>query len=227
MPQLPHELEFVVGVPFSGTTEQRDGFDVYLPAGAGGPLPAVVVVPGPAPAAYPFRPRQWPVYQGYSRLVAERGVVGVVVDQPYHGVADAAAQAAELARVVAAVRALDEVDAERVAVWAFSGGALLVGRWLGESPEWLRCLALSYPLVDPADEVRLGRPLVVTRVGRELPERQVTVDGLLERAKGVRAAVQVVDVPDGQHAFDVLDHTEQSRAAVVEAVDLVLAYLKA
>jgi hypothetical protein len=223
MPQLPHEMEFVVEVPFSGTTEQRDGFDLYRPAGAEGPLPAVVVVPGPAPAAYPFRPRQWPVYQGYGRMVAERGAVGVVIDQPYHSPADWAEQAEELARVVEVVRAADEVDGDRVALWAFSGGALLVGRWLGESPEWLRCLAFSYPLMGAGGEVRPGRPLVVTRVGRELPERQVTVDAFLERATGV----QVVEVPDGQHAFDVLDHTEQSRNAVVTAVDLVLGHLTA
>jgi dienelactone hydrolase len=216
-------MEFVVDVPFSGTTEQRDGFDLYLPAGAGGPLPVVVVVPGPAPARYPFRPRSWPVYQGYSRLVAQRGVAAVVVDQPYHDVADAAAQAEELARVVEVVRTAVEVDAGRVAVWAFSGGALLVGRWLGESPEWLRCLALSYPLVDPEHEVSPGRPIVLTRAGKESPERQATVDAFLGRASGVR----VVDVPDGQHAFDVLDHTEQSRNAVRDGVDLVLGHLTA
>ncbi|HWO67025.1 MAG TPA: hypothetical protein VNO31_44040, partial [Umezawaea sp.] len=120
------------------------------------------------------------------------------------------------------VRAADEVDGDRVALWAFSGGALLVGRWLVESPKWLRCLAFSYPLMEATDDVRPGRPLVVTRVGRELPERQVTVDRFLEHAPDV----QVVDVPDGRHAFDVLDHTEQSRNAVRKAVDLVLGHLK-
>ncbi|MCS7478066.1 hypothetical protein ACFFQW_13655 [Umezawaea endophytica] len=223
MPQLPHEMEFVVEAPFSGAVEQRDGYDLYLPPGVKKPVPAVVVVPGPAPARYPFRPRQWPVYQGYSRLVAARGVAGVVVDQPYHSVEDVAEQAEVVARVVEAVRAADEVDGDRVAVWAFSGGALLVGRWLGESPEWLRCLAFSYPLLGSADEVRPGRPLVVTRVGLELPERQVTVDRLLEQAPDA----QVVEVPDGQHAFDVLDHTEQSRNAVEQAVGLVLGHLGA
>ncbi|HWO64032.1 MAG TPA: hypothetical protein VNO31_28775, partial [Umezawaea sp.] len=68
MAQLPHEVEFVVEAPFAGAVEHRGGYDLYLPPGAEGPLPAVVVVPGPAPAAYSFRPRQWPLYQGYGRL---------------------------------------------------------------------------------------------------------------------------------------------------------------
>jgi hypothetical protein len=32
-------------------------------------------------------------------------------------------------------------------------------------------------------------------------------------------------VPDGRHGFDVLDHTAQSRHAVIEAVDLVSEHL--
>jgi len=31
-----------------------------------------------------------------------------------------------------------------------------------------------------------------------------------------------VDVPDGQHAFDILDDTDESRAAIERALDLVL-----
>jgi hypothetical protein len=32
----------------------------------------------------------------------------------------------------------------------------------------------------------------------------------------------VIEVPDGQHGFDFLDRTEQSRRAVIEAADLVV-----
>jgi dienelactone hydrolase len=221
MAQAPHELEFVVEVPFAGTVSQHADFDVYRPEGAGAPLPAVIIVPGPSPAVYPIRPTHWPVYQGYSRLVANRGVVGVILDQPFHAPSLWAEPAEALPGLVESVRELDGVDADRIAVWAFSGGALLVGEWLAKSPEWLRCLALTYPLLNEPEAVRPGRPLVLTRVGRELPERQVTVDRFL--ATGVD--VRVVDVPDGQHGFDVLDHTEQSRHAVLEATDLVLGHL--
>ncbi|MET1072748.1 MAG: hypothetical protein ABWY11_08905 [Umezawaea sp.] len=223
MAQAPHELEFVVGTPFTGTTGQVDGYDAYLPPDADGPLPAVVVVTGPSPAVYPIRPREWPVYQGYARLLAERGVVAVIADPPYHSPAAWPDASADVAKAVEAVRAADGVDADRVALWAFSGGALLTGRWLAESPGWLRCLALSYPMMNPADAVAPGRPIVLTRVGLETAELQTTVDAFL--AGGVDA--HVVHVPDGRHTFDVLDHTEQSRNAVVEAVDLVVGHLTA
>jgi len=224
----PHELEFVVDVPACGTVRRHTGFDVHRPDGVDEPLPAVVLVPGPSPAQYPIRPRDWPTYRGYGQLLAGRGVVGVVVDQPFHGFTEWPASAEDLAEIVESVRALDGVDATRIAVWAFSGGAMLVGRWLAESPDWLRCLALTYPMWltpdadTPADMVAPGRPLLLTRVGRELPDRQAMVDRFLARAHATGTDVRVIDVPDGQHGFDALDHTEQSRQAVLEATDLVV-----
>ena len=120
------------------------------------------------------------------------------------------------------VRDLDGVDAGRVAVCAFSGGAMLVRPRLAGSPDWLRCLALSYPMWDAVPPAEPGRPLVLTRAGREEPQRQVQVDAFLSATAGVR----VVDVPDGRHGFDVLDHTDESRRAVLEAVDLVAGFLR-
>jgi acetyl esterase/lipase len=33
--------------------------------------------------------------------------------------------------------------------------------------------------------------------------------------------VEVIDVPGGQHGFDMLDHTDESRRAVEQAADWV------
>ena len=78
MAMAPHEMEFVVDAPASGTVRRHDDFDVDLPEAAGA-LPAVVIVPGPSPAVYPVRPRDWPLFTGYGRLLASRGV-GVPVE---------------------------------------------------------------------------------------------------------------------------------------------------
>jgi dienelactone hydrolase len=233
--QGPHELEFVVRVPPTGTVVERPDYDLYRPDGLDDPLPAVVFVPGPLPAEWPIRARGWPMFQGYGRLVAGRGALGFVLDRPYHAMGDWPAMAEDLAATIEAIRALDEVDAERIAVWAFSGGGLLVGRWLADSPAWLRCLALTYPVLatpdtdgptPPADLVRPGRPLVLTRVGREQPDRRATVEAFLSRADATGTAVRIIDVPDGQHGFDLADHTDQSRRAVIEATDLVVGHLR-
>src|SRR5262245_12689468 len=163
MARPPHELDFVLDVPEHGTTSRHDDFDLYLPEAAGS-LPAVVIVPGMLPAGYPIRPRNWPVYRGYGRLLARLGVAAVVAEVPFHDPAELPAPARALARIVESVRALDEVAGDRVAVWAFSGAAMLTDQWLAESPDWLRCLALSYPMWLAPPDLGRGRPLVVTRV---------------------------------------------------------------
>jgi acetyl esterase/lipase len=228
----PHELPFVLEVPATGTVTRQDDFDIYRPDGGDQPLPAVVFVPGPMPAEFPARPRTWPVYQGYGRLMVSRAVIAVVLDLPYHAVNQWPQATEALGSVIESVRALEAVDADRMAVWAFSGGGLLVGRWLAQSPQWLRCLALTYPMLampsDPAEQavaIQPGLPLVLTKVGRESASIQATVDEFLSVAARAGTVVDIVEVPDGQHGFDLLDHTEASRRAVVEAADLVIDHL--
>jgi acetyl esterase/lipase len=223
----------VLDVPVTGMVTRHDEFDIYRPDGADQSLPTVVFVPGPMPAEFPARPRTWPVYEGYGRLMAGRGVIAVVPDLRYYAIDQWPQAAEDLLAVIESVRALEAVDAGRIAVWAFSAGGLLVGRWLGQSPQWLRCLALNYPLLampaDPAEQaaaVQPGRPLVLTRVGRESPGIQATVDGFLSAAARTGAVVDVVEVPDGRHGFDMLDHTEASRRAVTAATDLVMDHLQ-
>lgn len=228
----PHELTFVLDVPPADTIEQLDDFDVYR--SADGPLPAVIIVPGASPAAYPIPPRRWPVYEGYGNLMASRGVAGVVLELPYHDIAEWSLLAEDLPGLVESVRALDCVDADRVAIWAMSAGGLLTGRWLAETPPWLRGLALSYPVLAtpeprpmPADAIQPGRPLVLTKVGLERPDWQASVDRFLGTADATGAEVCVIDVPNGHHGFDALDHTEESRTAVIEAADFVVENLTA
>jgi hypothetical protein len=40
------------------------------------------------------------------------------------------------------------------------------------------------------------------------------------------APVRVIDVPNGHHAFDCTDDTDESRAAIGEALDAVLRHMR-
>ncbi|HEX8631804.1 MAG TPA: dienelactone hydrolase family protein, partial [Catenuloplanes sp.] len=177
-----------------------------------------------------------PVYQGYGSLVAAREAVGVTVDHRLYDTADYPTAAADVVAAVEVARADPRVDADRVAVWFFSGGGLLMADWLRTPPAWLRCVAATYPIlaplpdwvVDPrfrpveaiADAGEL--PVVLTRVGRERPQIAATVETFVAAAGASGARLQVIDVPNGQHGFDMLDHTDESRVAVQRAVDAVL-----
>jgi acetyl esterase/lipase len=219
--------------------ERIGAVDLYLPASPD-PAPAIVFVHGgPIPAEQRPTPRDWPVYRGYGSLTAARGAVGVTVDHRLYSPVAYPEVAADVRAAVQTARDHPRVDADRVAIWVFSGGGLIWGDWLADPAPWLRCLAATYPRLAPRAEVTLDerfqpieavreagdRPLVLTRVGLENPELAQTVEEFVAAAQAVNAPLRIIDVPNGHHGFDLLDHTDESRAAVNEAMDLVLSAL--
>ena len=236
----PYLQPFVL--PLAEARRDRDGsLDFYWPDGSDAEnLPAIVFVHGgPVPADRRPTPRDWPVYVGYGSLAASRGVLGVTVDHRLHSVDDFPLAAADVAAAVERVRKLAGVDRDRVALWFFSGGGLLAADWLASPPPWLRCLAASYPVLAPpsgeldarfrpveAVQAAGALPIMLTRVGRERAEIAATVEAFLAEAELRQVQVKVIDVPEGQHAFDVLDHTASSRAAVREAMSWVVTTLR-
>ncbi len=223
-------------------TERHGNVDLYLPAQPAEPVPQPAIVfvhGGPIPAALSPTPRDWPVFQGYGSLAAARGFVGVTVDHRLHDLAGYPTAAEDVAGAVETARADPRVDAERLAIWFFSGGGLLMGDWLRTPPAWLRCVAATYPLLAapaggfidprfrPAEAVgSAGQlPLVLTRVGRERPHIAPTVNAFVAAARAAGARLEVIDVPGGQHGFDHLNDTDESRTAITSAMDAVAATL--
>jgi dienelactone hydrolase len=218
--------------------ERHDSLDLYVPDDVVQPRPVVLFVPGgPLPAEVQPRPRDWPVFQGYASLVAARGVVGAVVDHRLHSPDAFATAATDVQAAIESLRSDPRVDAQRLALWFFSGGGLLAADWLREPPAWLRMLALSYPLLAPFPGWPVSErfdpigalastgdlPIVLTRVGREHPGIAEAVGAFVDASS--KARLEIVDVPEGRHSFDVLDNDDASRDAIVRAADLVTAAL--
>jgi hypothetical protein len=230
----PYLNPFVLPVP--EVSIEHSDIDRYVPDAAG-PVPAVVLAHG-GPIPPELRPRDWPVYVGYGALLAAAGVMGVMTDHPLHSPAHYAHSAQRIAAVVDRVRADERVDADRIALWFFSGGGLLMADYLRDQPPWLRCLAATYPVlaapaqfgVDPRFSPIEAAPLfhgrlVLTRVGLERPAFAESVTQFIDAISP--EALLVVDVPNGQHGFDYLDHTEESRGSVMTAVTAVVRALTA
>ncbi|WP_405090352.1 hypothetical protein OG767_22305 [Micromonospora sp. NBC_01392] len=236
------ETQFVLDPP-AAPVERHGEVDLHLPTGDG-PHPAVVVVHGvPGPPDAPDA-RDWPLYRGYGALLADQGVVVALPRLAVTSPDDLRTVAARVADAADLLRADPRVDPQRLALWFFSGAGLLLGDWLRDPPRWLRGLAATYPLLAPLPEwppvdprfhpldalttVDAGRPpLVLTRAGRERPEVTSTIAAFTAAATRHGLPLHLVDVPDGRHGFDALDHTEESRAAVRAARDALLALLTA
>src|SRR5262249_20351568 len=128
-------------IPVQTRTAERAGrVDLYLPDETARPAPAAVFIHGgPVPTEPQPTPRRWPVFQAYGSLCATRGVVGVTVDHRLHSVSSYPVAAGDITEAVELVRADPHVDADRIALWFFSGSGLLTANWLRTPPDWLRC----------------------------------------------------------------------------------------
>ncbi|GAA4617282.1 hypothetical protein GCM10023108_33530 [Saccharopolyspora hordei] len=97
--------------------------DVHHPDGPG-PHPAVVFVHGgPVPEDAVPTPRDWEGFLGHGALVAASGLVGITFNHRLHTDQHYPEAADDVAAVIERTRELEEVDADRIALWCFSGGA--------------------------------------------------------------------------------------------------------
>jgi dienelactone hydrolase len=177
---------------------------------------------------------------GYARLAAAAGLVGVTLDHRLHDVGDYGRAAADVTAAVELVRADPRVDADRVALWFFSGAGLLTADWLTKPPAWLRCLAASYPILAPLPNWGLAGsrfhpvravahagalPVVLLRAGRETAEIAATVEAFVTAAEDCGARLELVDVPNGHHGFETLDAPEEVGPALRHAMRSVATHL--
>ncbi|GAA1562639.1 hypothetical protein GCM10009804_19150 [Kribbella hippodromi] len=238
MTDLPAYLRpFVLGV-LEGSDVRVDRLgelDLYRPPGTARGGAILFVHGGPGPDGLEVLPRDWPVYKGYATAAARLGVVTAVVDHSLiRGLDRLVTAADEVEAAVGVLRSDPRVDPDRVGLWFFSGAGLLAGEWLDSRPDWLRFVALTYPrlatppgvdeLVNAAEVVGKHKdlPVLLTRAGLESEE----LDGpVAEFVSAGGAALDIIDVPKGHHGFDMLDHTEESRAAVTKALDWAIAHL--
>ncbi|MFG1908910.1 nuclear transport factor 2 family protein [Kribbella sp. NPDC048928] len=238
MTDLPAYLRpFVLGV-LEGSDVRVDRLgeiDLYRPPGTARGGAILFVHGGPGPAELEVMPRDWPVYKGYATAAARRGLVAAVVDHSLiHGLDRLVEAADEVEAAVGVLRSDPRVDPDRVGLWFFSGAGLLAGEWLDSRPDWLRFVALSYPLlatppgvddlVTAADVIGNLKdlPVLLTRAGLE---REELAGPVAEFVSAGGTALDIIDVPKGHHGFDMLDHTEESRAAVTKALDWAIAHL--
>lgn len=233
-------------VPVDPVVPERLGsIDVYRPPQApDGPLPVVVFVHGgPRPAEQEPTPRDTPLFQGYASLAAQTGAIGVMFNHRLHDSSLCPTAADDVAAAVNDARALEGADPDRVVIWAFSGGGLLMADWFAAPPPWLRGVAVSYPLLGSVHGFGIvvnsrfhavdslsgagNLPILLTRVGREQGEIASLVAAFVSAAAENKAHVDIIDLPDGQHAFDMFDDTDTSRQAVHQAMTWVQTTLNA
>jgi dienelactone hydrolase len=190
--------------------------DVYRPAGHQGGVPVVVLVHGEAAPAALRGVRGWGQYAGWGRLLAAQGLAAVVFEHRAIREAGIAAVDAEVDAAIAAVagRAGElGLDGGRLGVAGFSAGAMLAARAVARAPHRLRCAALCYGPLEVAPDPAMP-PLLVVRAGRDHLDLNRAIEAFVAAALAANLPVELVNHPDGHHAFDTVDDTDASRRVI-------------
>lgn len=224
--------------------------DVYRPSGSSGALPAVFFVHGDADPVHLVGAKRWGQYVSWAEAVASMGVAAVTFDH------SSTERLTRLDRVLGEIdQALDfvrtegprlGVDANRLALWACSGGVPLALSAVMRRPEGIRCAVALYGPCDlrpmrslagaevPADDLAqasplalledlgLPWPLLCIQAALDRPEINQTIDAFLAACHTRGLPAQLLVHEQGHHAFDVRDEGPRSD----ELIRAILAFLR-
>jgi acetyl esterase/lipase len=131
--------------------QTRLKFDAYLPADSK-THPVVVLISGGGAEGAPRDWRDAGVYQSYGRLLAASGLVAIPYTKRYArgpvGTANGAEDTRDLLAYVREHAGELHADKDRIALWAFSAGGLMLAPFLVDPPACVRAIACFYCVSD-------------------------------------------------------------------------------
>jgi acetyl esterase/lipase len=236
------ELRFDLSRPWDAAPEAR--------------LPLVVLVHG-GPIPEGASAKNMGIFQSLGRLLAASGLAAVAFSHRFHKASmllEAAGDLRDVLRHLQAGAAEYGLDADRVALWAFSGGGPFLSSALRDAPPYVKALVAYYAVLDlrerppgaaaggpedltddtreafsPAYHVgkrgRSAPPILVARAGADNPWLNAGIDRFVARALEANAEIEVLNHPDGRHGFDLLDDVPRSHEILRRTLDFLRARL--
>jgi acetyl esterase/lipase len=228
--------------------------DVYVPPPhtTAGLRPVVFFVHG-GPIAPDMKPKDWGVFRSYGALAAVSGFVAVTFNHRLFAAEDYGRAWEDVTAAVEFVRGAStrfQADPDRTALWVFSGGGPFLGPALRQPPSHLAALVSYYGLLDPrgsrdakgtpmaedlarrfspVEALESGSgpfpPVLIARAGKDDPSINTSVEAFARAAWAKGVVLDVLNHPDGQHGFDVLNDEDRSREVIRRTLDFLRARL--
>ncbi len=229
-------------VVFSRPGGQELKADVYMPE-TPGVYPVVLLVSGGSVNDW----RTARFYTDFGRLLAAQGFVGVSYDKRYARTQDSVIAAHEdtLALIEHMRRNAPKygVDPARVCTWHFSAGGRLAGSMLQEGAPVTSVVAtysiLSFgegdsdPKLAPHSALNQAKqradkfpPVLVVRAGRDNKMLNDSIDAFVRESLAKNAPITLINYPAGDHGFEILNDTEETRRVLRQSFDWLREHTK-
>lgn len=222
--------------------------DVYRPSTVAPQqrLPGVIFIHGgPVPIDFPRKDSGQ--YQSWGKLAAVSELVGITFNHDYHAPGQLPQSAANVLAAIAFVRenaARFHLDPTRICLWTCSGGGPHICFALRDQPAYVRCLVVYYAimdaqpvqfLVDALSEVEVRRysavshiqdkplpfPTLLVRAGLDNKGLNETITRFATQALAMNSPVEVINHPQGQHGFDILDDDPRSQQIIARTLAFI------
>ena len=219
------------GVAYAGDGTSTLAMDVYRPAGASTPAPALILY-----ALYWPEDRDRPAREAndqarrWAQIAAGRGIVAIIPDlraMPGTGTAQAPARAREgdFERVVAHLTEHAGeygIDRERLAVFAASGNVASALPAVQDPRSAIRAAIIYYGGAGAeVTTFRRDLPVLWVRAGLDSPRMNAAIDRLTALALSQNAPLTVVNHRTGHHAFEARDDDEITRQVIDQSLEFV------
>lgn len=193
-------------------------FDLYLPPGheVGEPCPVVVFANGvgdqPSTSDYLV---DWVLYQDWARLVASRGMAGVLYNATRTGAAGETDVLLTHLREHAGELGL---RADRIALWSSSANVDEVYPLAAADEHGIAAAAIFYGVPGANVPIRPDLPLFYAWAGFDRLPGDRSVEDFVGRAMRSCVDLTLINYRGGSHGFDVFQDTEESKRIVRECL---------
>ena len=195
-------------------------------------------------------PKEWGVFVSYGQLVAASGLVGITFNHRFFGsfnaLHDSQADLTDLVGYVRSHAAELGVDKDHLSLWFFSGAGPLFCNALRQPEPYVRSLIAYYTILDlqpmrkehpETVSAEVAReyspiscinsagaaipPLFIGRAGLDSPAIDTGLDQFVQNALAHNLSLEVMNHPQGHHAFDARDNDARSREIIRATIEFI------
>lgn len=192
-------------------------FDIYYPPGFTYKknLPLVIFNNGAGGLEIP----KWRVYRDWARLMAAHGMIAVNYQvRPTAALSDGEAFIDHLIQHAASLN----IDAGKIGMWTCSANARTGMRIAYKTrPDNIKALVVYYGGPDSLGQLRQNLPVLVVRAGLDAQFLNMGIENFVQAALQHDTRVELINFLNGIHAFDIYDHSDESKAIIKRTVQFL------